>query len=95
MATGVFGQVVAAHEAPLAHTTHELFLARVCSAVARQLIGTGKLLVAAIPVAAEGLLACRGSGQYVSRKWAESWSEPWPCTFISAALPPTVNIQSQ
>lgn len=68
VAAGVFGQVVAAHEAPLAHAAHKLLLARVRAAVAGQLVGAGELLVAAVPVAAERLLACGGSGQDVSRK---------------------------
>ena len=59
MAPGVFGQVVAAHEAPVAHSADELLLARVRSAVAGQLIGAGKLFVAAVPVTAERLLTCR------------------------------------
>lgn len=69
-------QVVLPYEAAIAHATRKLSLARVRSAVARQLRATGKLLLAAIPVAAEELLACRGSGQYASRKWAGRRSEP-------------------
>lgn len=62
VAAGVFGQVVASHEAAVAHVAHKLLLAGVRPAVARKLIGTSKLFVAAVPVAAERLLACRGRG---------------------------------
>lgn len=84
VAAGVFGQVVTAHEAALAHAAHKLLLARVCPTVAGQLVGACKLLVAAVPVAAERLLACRGSGQDVSRKLAGSWQEPRPCRLTRA-----------
>lgn len=53
---GVFGQVVAAHEAALTHTTHKLLFTGVSPAVAGELIRTGKLLLTAVPVTAEGFL---------------------------------------
>lgn len=52
----MFCQVVATHEAPITHRTDKLLLARVCTPVARELIGAGKLLVAAVPATAERLL---------------------------------------
>lgn len=55
----VFGEVVAAHEPPLAHGTDELLLAGVRAPVARELVGAGEPLVAAVPAAAEGLLTLR------------------------------------
>lgn len=58
MTAGVFGQVVAAHEAPVAHGAHELLLSRVRPPVARQLVRASELLVTAVPAAAEGLLTC-------------------------------------
>lgn len=57
---GVFGQVVAAHEAAVAHVAHKLFLASVCPAVAGKLVGAGKLFIAAFPVTAEWLFTCGG-----------------------------------
>lgn len=57
---GVFGQVVAAHEAPVAHVADELLLTGVRSAVAGQLVRAGELFVAALPVTAERLFTCRG-----------------------------------
>lgn len=59
MPAGVFRQVVAAHEAPVAHVAGKLLLACVCSAVAGKLVRTGKLFVAAVPVTAEWLLTCK------------------------------------
>lgn len=56
VSASMLGQVVAAHEAPIAHVTHKLLLAGVCSPVAGELVGAGKLLVAALPVAAEWFL---------------------------------------
>lgn len=63
MTPGVFGQVVATHEAAVADVADKLLLARVRSAVAGKLIGACKLFVAALPVAAERLLAWRGREQ--------------------------------
>ena len=57
MTAGVFGQVVTAHEAAVADGAHKLLLAGVRPPVARQLVRAGKLLVAALPAAAEGLLS--------------------------------------
>lgn len=57
VAPGMFRQVVAAHETPVAHCAHELLLPSVSSAVAREFIRTSKFLVAAIPAAAERLLS--------------------------------------
>lgn len=54
----VFGQVVAAHEAPVAHVANKLLLAGVRPAVAGKLVGAGKFLVAALPVTAERLFTC-------------------------------------
>lgn len=59
MPPGVFGQVVAAHEAPVAHVADELLLAGVRPAVAGKLVGAGELFVAALPVTAERLFTCR------------------------------------
>lgn len=56
MSASMLGQVVAAHEAPIAHVTHKLLLTGVCSPVAGELVGAGKLLVTALPVAAEWFL---------------------------------------
>lgn len=53
---GVFGQVVAAHEAAPTHTTHKLLFTGVSPAVAGELIRTGKLLLTAVPVTTEGFL---------------------------------------
>lgn len=60
VAPGVLGQVVAAHEAAVAHGAGKALLAGVCAAVPRQLVGAGEVALAALPVAAERLLACRG-----------------------------------
>ena len=54
VAAGVFRQVVAAHEAPLAHVAHKLLLSGVRPPVPGEFVGTCKLFVAALPVAAEG-----------------------------------------
>lgn len=62
MPAGVFGQVVAAHEAPVAHVADKLFLTGVRPTVAGKLIRTSKLFVAAVPVTAERLLTCRRRG---------------------------------
>ena len=59
VAAGVFRQVVAAHEAPLAHVAHKLLLAGVRPPVPGEFVGTRKFFVAALPVAAEGFFACR------------------------------------
>lgn len=56
MTAGVFGQVVAAHKAPVTHRTDKFLLARVRASVARELVGAGELLVTAVPAAAERLL---------------------------------------
>lgn len=53
---GVFGQVIAAHEAPLTHTTHKLLLTGVSPAVTGKLIRAGKLLLTAVPVTTERFL---------------------------------------
>lgn len=63
VSAGVFGQVVTAHEAPVTHGAYKLLLARVGAAVAGQLVGAGKLFLAALPVAAERLLTCRARGK--------------------------------
>lgn len=57
VAASVLGEVVAAHESPVANGTHELLLAGVCPPVTRQLVGASEPLVAAVPAAAERLLA--------------------------------------
>lgn len=89
VAASVFGQVVAAHEAPLAHHADKLLLSRVGAAMARQLVRAGKLLVAAVPVAAEGLLTCRGSGQDVYRTLAGSGPDQ-PYRICCPPAPPAV-----
>lgn len=53
---GVLRQVVAPHEALLAHGTVEALLARVRAVVARQLVRPGELLAAVGPGALEGTL---------------------------------------
>lgn len=53
---GVLSQVVAPHEALLAHGTVEALLARVCAVVTRQLVRPGELLAAIRPGALEGTL---------------------------------------
>lgn len=58
MPPGMFGQVVAAHEAPVAHLADKLLLTSVRPAVARKLIGAGKLFVTPLPVTAERLFTC-------------------------------------
>lgn len=59
MATGVLGEVVAAHEALLADGAAELLLPGVGAVVPGELIGPGKLLTAVLPAAGEGPLAWR------------------------------------
>lgn len=54
----VFGQVVAAHEAPVADVANKLLLAGMRPTVAGKLIRAGKLFVAALPVTAERLFTC-------------------------------------
>lgn len=51
---GVFGQVVAPHEALFTQRTVEALLARVRAVVARQLVRSGKLFTAVCPGAFEG-----------------------------------------
>lgn len=63
---GVFGEVVTAHEASVAHGADKLFLARVSSAMAGKLVRTGKLFIAAIPMTTERLLTCRGRGRMLA-----------------------------
>lgn len=60
VAPGVFGEVVAAHEASVAHGADELLLAGVGAPVTRELVRAREPLVAPIPAAAERLLTCRG-----------------------------------
>lgn len=66
MSPGVFGQVVAAHEAAVAHVAGKLLLTGVRPAVAGQLVGAGELFVTAVPVTAERLLTCGGRRRTVS-----------------------------
>lgn len=63
MATRVFRQVVAPHEALLADGAAELLLARVRAVVPRQLVRACELLVTLLPAAGEGPLTCRRQGQ--------------------------------
>lgn len=56
VAAGVFGEVIAAHEASVAHGADELLLAGVGAPVTRELVRAGKPLVTPIPAAAERLL---------------------------------------
>lgn len=56
VAPRVLGQVVAAHEAALAHSAGEPLLPRVRAAVAGQLVRAGKMPPAALPATAEWLL---------------------------------------
>lgn len=60
----MLGQVVATHEAAEAHGTGELFLSRVGTSVARQLIGASESPLAALPLALEGLLTCWNRRQW-------------------------------
>lgn len=60
VSSGVFGQVVAAHEAAEAHWAGKLFLPRVGSAVAGQLIGASEAPLAALPLAFVWFLTCCG-----------------------------------
>ena len=53
----VLAEMIAAHEAILAHGAHELLLARVCAIVARELVGAGERLVARVPLAYVGTFA--------------------------------------
>lgn len=52
----VFSQVVAPHEALVAHGTVEALLARVCAVVTRQLVRARELLAAVWPGTLEGAL---------------------------------------
>lgn len=52
----MFGQMVTAHEAPLAHAARKLLLTGVRPAVTGKLIRTGKLFITAVPMATEGFL---------------------------------------
>lgn len=61
VALDVLGQVVGAHEAALAHTAAELLLARVRPLVTRQLVRAAEPPPAAVPLALERLLACKGN----------------------------------
>lgn len=58
VAAGVFSEVIATHEPPVAHGTHELLLPGVGAPVAGELVGAGEPLIASVPAAAEGLLTC-------------------------------------
>lgn len=53
---GVFGQMVAPHEALVAHWTVEALLARVRAVVTGQLVRSGELLATVRPRALEGAL---------------------------------------
>lgn len=57
VAASVLGEVVAAHESPVANGADEFLLTGVCPPVTRQLIGASEPLVTAVPAAAERLLA--------------------------------------
>lgn len=52
----MFGQVIAAHEPPVAHGTHKLLLASVRTPVTGELVRAGEPLITPVPAAAEGLL---------------------------------------
>lgn len=58
MTSGMFCEVIAAHELALTHWTHKLLLPCVGSPVTGQFIRTGKSFIAAVPTAAERLLSC-------------------------------------
>lgn len=62
MSTGVFGQVVAAHEAGEARRTHEPFLPRVRPLVSGQFVRAAEASLASVPLALEGLLALGDTG---------------------------------
>lgn len=76
MAARVLGEVVAAHEPPVAHGAHELLLAGVRPPVTRQLVGAGEPLVAAVPAAAERLLACGREGREATSQPASHKRSP-------------------
>lgn len=67
---GMFGQMVTAHEAPLAHAAHKLLLTGVCPAVTGKLIRTGKLFITAVPMATEGFLTWKEESM-------DMRAEPW------------------
>ncbi len=59
----MLGEVVGAHEAPVADGTAELLLAGVRPLVARQLVRAREATLATLPDAHERLLACHTIGQ--------------------------------
>lgn len=70
MAPGMLGQVVTAHETLVAERAGKALLPSVGAEVTGQLIGAGKLLLAARPAAGERPLTCRGKKKvtvYLSR----------------------------
>lgn len=58
MTTGMFCEVITAHEFPLAYRTHKLLFSCVGSSMTGEFIRTCKPFITAIPTAAEGLLSC-------------------------------------
>jgi len=59
VATGMLGQMVAAHEAFLTERAAELLFSSVSAVMAGQFIRAGKLLVAFLPAAFKRPLTCR------------------------------------
>ena len=53
----MFGQMIAAHETPVADRTGELLFARVSAFMTRQLVRARKTTIASFPAAQEWLLA--------------------------------------
>lgn len=55
----MLGEVIAAHEAPLAHRAGELLLPRVRPAVPGEFVRASKPPLAALPAATERLFSCK------------------------------------
>lgn len=68
----MFGEVIAAHESPVAHGTHKLLLARVRPPVTGELVGAGEPLFTAVPAAAERLLTLREADEERRESVSES-----------------------
>lgn len=56
MAPGVFGEVIAAHETPVAHGAHKFLLAGVCTPMTGEFVGAGEPLITTVPAAAKRFL---------------------------------------
>lgn len=89
----MFGEVVAAHEPPVAHGAHKFLLAGVRPPVTRQLIGASEPLVTAVPAAAEWLLAWRRERRKSQSASESHWSHKSSLPHRAALQRPSTETQ--